>query len=87
MIDTILTIINIISQILVIVIIIDTILSYFLPPFQAIRRFFDQIVNPLLEPIRKLIPPIQNIDFSPMILIVVIQVFSSLLTGLLQQIR
>lgn len=87
MVDIIITILNLISQIIIIVVVIDTLLSYFLSPFQAIRRFFDQLVQPLLDPIRKIVPTYLNIDFSPFILIVIVQLLNSLVSRVLINIR
>ena len=38
-------------------------------PFKTL----DQIVQPIIAPFRKLIPPIGNIDFSPMVALFVLQ--------------
>jgi YggT family protein len=48
-------------------------------PFHPVRRTLDNIINPLLEPIRKVIPPFQNIDLSPVILMVILQAFEYIL--------
>jgi YggT family protein len=71
------------AMILNILIIADIVVSYFMSPFHQIRVFLDRIVQPLLNPIRRIVPPLQMIDFSPLILIILIQVLESLLTGLL----
>jgi YggT family protein len=70
-------------QILSLIVIIDIVLSYFMPPFNPIRNFLDRIVNPLLAPIRRVVPPIGMIDFSPLILLILIQVVGSILISLL----
>lgn len=41
--------------------------------------FLDRLVSPLLEPIRKIIPPTAGFDFSPLILLMVIYLIKSLL--------
>jgi YggT family protein len=43
----------------------------------------DRLVRPLLDPIRRVVPPLGMFDFSPLILIVLVQVLSNLLVGLL----
>jgi YggT family protein len=75
----IIVIIQILFQVFTFVILIDVILSFFMSPFHVIRRTLDAIVNPLLAPIRKVIPPIMNLDFSPVILIILLQIIESLL--------
>jgi YggT family protein len=75
--------INFSANILILIIFLDIILSYFLSPFHKIRLLLDKIVQPMLTPIRKIIPPIANFDFSPMILIVLIEIISYLLIRVL----
>ncbi|MDT8896849.1 MAG: YggT family protein [Thermanaerothrix sp.] len=71
------------STLLVIVVIVDVVLSYFLSPFHPIRSALDRIVEPLLTPIRRIVPPVQMIDFSPIILVILIQVVEWILVGVL----
>ena len=78
------SLIRILSNILVLVIFVDVILSYFMSPFHTVRMTLDKIVEPLLSPIRKLVPPIQMIDFSPFILLIIIQLVESLVVGILR---
>ncbi len=68
------TIVRLIFQILTFVIFADVILSFFMSPYHPIRKTLDTIVNPLLDPIRRIVPPLQGIDFSPMVLLIVVQV-------------
>ena len=83
MILALITIINIVSQLLVLLVIISVILSYFMDPYHPIRRGVDNIVEPLLTPIRRVVPLIGMLDFSPLILILLIQLVRSLLISLL----
>jgi YggT family protein len=80
-------IIQYISQILIILVIADVVLSYFMSPFHPIRLFISRIVSPMLSPIRRIIPPIQMIDLSPLVLIILIQVITSLLVRFLITLR
>jgi YggT family protein len=57
-----------------ILVIVHVVLSYFMSPYHPIRVFVDRIVEPVLAPIRRLVPSINMIDFSPVILLVLIQV-------------
>ena len=68
------TFVRLIFQILTFVIFADVILSFFMSPYHPIRKALDTIVNPLLDPIRRIVPPLQGIDFSPMVLLIVVQV-------------
>jgi len=62
------------STLFMFVVIVDILISYFVSPYNKIRMFLDRIVNPLLIPLRKVIPPLAGIDFSPIVLIMLIQV-------------
>lgn len=80
-------IISIIARILEFTVLADIILSYFMSPYQPIRQVLDRIVNPLLAPIRRLLPTAGGIDFSPLVLLILIQVLDYILTSLLLSIK
>jgi YggT family protein len=71
-------IINIISNALVLVVIVDILLGYFLSPVHPLRSALDKIVQPMLNPIRKIVPLVGGLDFSPLILVMLIQVVTYL---------
>ena len=76
-------IIDVVAQILVLLVIVSAILSFFMDPYHPVRRGVDNIVQPMLEPIRRVVPLVGMFDFSPLILIILIQVVSSLLQAFL----
>lgn len=49
-------------------------LSYFMSPYHPIRQTIDRIVEPLLAPIRNRMPMIGMFDFSPLVLLILIQI-------------
>ena len=61
------------------IILVDIVISYFLSPYHPFREFLDKIVNPLLSPIRKIMPRTGMIDFSPIVLILLLQVLEYIL--------
>lgn len=61
----------------------DIIVGYILSPYHPLRRTLNSIVQPLLAPIRRFMPPTGMIDFSPMVLIILIQVVETILIRLL----
>lgn len=71
------------SQVIVILVLAHVILSYFLSPYHPIRSFVDRLVEPLLAPIRRVVPLVGMLDFSPMILIILVQLIAQLLISLL----
>ena len=55
-------------------VVIQAILSFFMDPYHRVRQTLDQIVNPFLNPIRRIIPLMGNLDFSPLVLIILLQI-------------
>jgi len=80
--EIIVLIITFITQILYFVVIVDIILSYFMSPYHPIRQTLDRIVEPMLKPIRNMVPSVQMIDFSPMILLMIIWLLNKVLISL-----
>jgi YggT family protein len=76
-------IINLVGQILTILVIVKVVLSYFMNPYHPLRQTIDQIVEPMLDPIRRVIPTMGMIDFSPIVLIILIQIVTQVLTSFL----
>ena len=76
-----------ISQLLVLLVVVSVILSYFMDPYHPIRRAIDSVVEPLLAPIRRVVPLLGVLDLSPLILIILIQVVSNLIIRLLLTLR
>ena len=75
--------IDIIARILMLVIIVDSVLSFFLSPYHPFREFLDRIVNPMLAPIRRVVPPMGGLDLSPLVLIILIIVIEGILRQLI----
>jgi YggT family protein len=76
--------INVISQVFVWVVIASALLSFILPPYHPVREALDRIVDPFLNPIRRIVPLAGAMDFSPLILILLVQLIARILIGLLQ---
>lgn len=75
--------ISALSQLLVLLVVVSVILSYFMDPYHPIRRSIDSVVEPMLAPIRRVVPLIGMLDLSPLILIILIQVLSNILIRIL----
>ena len=69
-------------QFFTLLIIVDILLSYFMDPYHPVRQALDTIVEPMLAPIRNIMPYMGGIDFSPLILILLLQLLGSLLIEL-----
>ena len=61
----------------------EVILSYFLSPYHPIRAMIGKIIGPLLNPIRRTVPPFFNLDFSPLILLLLLQLAERLIVSIL----
>jgi YggT family protein len=71
-----------IIQVFILLVIAQAILSFFMDPYHPVRRTLDQIVAPFLNPIRRVVPPLANLDFSPIVLIILLQVLDVILNRL-----
>jgi len=78
------TIINFLANLIVLLVIVNSILSYFLSPYHPVRNALDRVVNPLLAPIRRIMPKVGMFDLSPLVLIIIIEILSSVLIGFLR---
>ena len=56
MINLIILFIRALSQLLVLLVIVSVILSYFMDPYHPVRRGIDSVVEPMLSPIRRIVP-------------------------------
>ncbi len=83
MINLIILFIRALSQLLVVLVIVSVILSYVMDPYHPVRRSIDSVVEPMLAPIRRIVPLVGMLDFSPIILIILIQILSNLIVRFL----
>jgi YggT family protein len=69
-------------QALILLIVVGSILSWFRPdPRNPLVKLLNTVVDPLLHPIRAIIPATGGMDFSPMIAILILWFLQRLLTG------
>jgi YggT family protein len=76
-------IINLLASLITIIVIVQVLLSYFLSPYHPLRSAIDNLVNPMLAPIRRYMPRVGMFDFSPLVLIIIVQIIARLLSSLL----
>lgn len=76
-------VIDIAVQAMTWLVVISVVLSYLMDPYHQVRRTIDSIVEPLLRPIRRALPPILGLDWSPLVLILLIQTLGWVLRFLL----
>jgi YggT family protein len=75
--------ISLTANVLTILIFIWVIASWVLNPYHPVREALDRIVEPLLAPIRRVLPTTGAIDFSPMILMILIILAARILNSLI----
>lgn len=78
------SLIRMIADLFVWIVIASVLLSYFISPYHPVRQALDRIIDPFLAPIRRVVPSAGMIDFSPMILILLIELLKIILVSLLQ---
>jgi YggT family protein len=76
--------IRVLSFVLTLVILADIVVSFFLEPFHPIRQTLDSIVSPMLTPIRRMLPQVGMFDFSPVILLLIIQLIENVIIQILR---
>jgi len=77
------TIIRTVSQFLILLVIVSSVLSFFMSPYHPVKQALDRIVEPMLAPIRRVVPLIGMLDFSPLILIILLDLVSRALIAFL----
>lgn len=84
MIPIIMVIINWVARIFILLLFLQVIFSYILKPYNKIRVLLDKIFLPLLIPIQRRMPVIAGLDFSPILLAVIVEFIRIILVNLLQ---
>jgi YggT family protein len=77
------TLINLLSQVLTLLVLAQAIMSYFVSPYHPVRQAVDRLLEPLYAPIRRILPQTGMLDFSPLVLIILIQIVSRLLISII----
>jgi len=83
MIGLLLTLVNYLSLGFSLLLIAYVVLSYFMDPYHPVRQAINGVVNPILNPIRRIMPQTGMIDFSPLVAIILVQIIEFILTRLL----
>jgi YggT family protein len=78
-------VISTLAELLFLAIIIRAVLSWLpgVSALQPVARFFNKITDPLIEPIRRRLPPVGGFDVSPIVAVLLIWVVESILLALL----
>jgi YggT family protein len=79
-------IIHLASRILTLLIVADAILSFIMSPFHPVRVFMGKILTPLYTPIRRILPTAGGMDFSPLVLLVIVNILETILVSAITRI-
>ena len=74
---------NLFVQVMSALLLIYCVLSWVVPPDNTIRQKVEDLINPLLDPIRSVLPSFGMFDFSPIVLMVILEFIGSVLSKLL----
>ena len=72
-----------IFQLVMLLVLTQVVLSYFMSPYVPLRKAIDRIVEPMLAPIRRILPKTGAFDFSPLALIILIQILDIVIRNIL----
>jgi YggT family protein len=75
--------IGVVFTLLWLVVLAYVIVSWVLSPYHDVRRFLDSLVEPLLSPVRRIIPPVGGLDLSPLVLLIALDLIRRLVIGFL----
>ncbi len=79
------SLIRLVANIITILLIVDALISFApIEPWHPVRRFLDQLAEPIVRPFRNILPPMGMFDLSPMIALIVIQILAQILVVLIQ---
>jgi len=78
--DVFLNLIAILCRVLAVIIFVRAILSWFaISPYSPIVVFLDRITEPILAPLRRIIPRLGMVDITPMVAIIILFLIASLI--------
>ena len=84
MIVSLVPLIRVIFELLTLAIVARAFLSFVpLSPYHPLVRFLFQVTEPIMAPLRRYIPPLGMMDFTPLVAIILLQVIERLLITLL----
>ncbi len=75
--------VDLFTTLMVLLILTYVIISYFMSPYNTFRMWVDRLVEPMLRPIRKIVPLVGMFDISPIILLLLIQFIGYILKQIL----
>ncbi len=81
--NALITIILLLSNLITLLVVAQALMSYFVAPYHPVRERLDRIMEPFYAPIRRFLPQTGMLDFSPLVLIILVQIIARLLVSVL----
>jgi YggT family protein len=76
--------INILADVLIFLIFARVILSWFIHSDQGfLMHFLHEVTEPIMAPVRKVLPNFQGLDFSPIVVFIIIDIARNMLNSML----
>ena len=77
--DVLVYLINLLARLLTLLVVAQAIMSYFVSPYHPIRQAIDRLLEPVYTPIRRILPQTGMIDFSPLVVLLLLQLVANAL--------
>ena len=79
------SVINTVVFLITVLLIANALISFApLEPWHPVRRFIEQLAEPIVRPFRNILPPMGMFDLSPMIALIVVQIIGQILIVLVR---
>lgn len=79
-----LVVISTLANILSLLVVVDSLLSWVLSPLHPIRETLGRILQPIYAPVRRIVPPLGGMDFTPIVVLLLIYVIQQIAITLLR---
>ena len=76
-------VVRLVASLLTLLVFVDILVRFVLDAYHPVRRVLDRLVEPMLAPIRRILPQTGNWDLSPVALLLLVQVVEYVLLRLL----
>ena len=74
---------NLIVNLIGLLLLLYVVLSFFMSPYHPVRETLSRLVDPMLDPIRRVMPPFAGLDFSPLILWLLVRLVDGFLVRII----
>jgi YggT family protein len=76
--------VNLVIQLLAILLILNALASFVVEPWHPARQFLERLAEPILRPIRNILPPAGMLDLSPMVALIALQIIGQVLIWMIR---